>query len=110
MIAYNLPVRSSVLLLVCFAVAASLRASVPAAAPPAKFNPSVVSSHFSDLNSLRARQQFDLTAAPVDGQSFYVEFYDAQASPVRIQRKGGIIHWFTTAIKKTAHKVNLIPD
>lgn len=100
----------SILILICFAVAAGLHASVPAAAPAAKFNPASVSTHFGDLNSLRARQQFGLTASPVDGQSFYVEFYDPQTSPGRVQRKGGIIHWFTTAIKKTAHKVNLIPD
>jgi len=103
-------VRRLALILACFAFSAGLHASVPSAAPAARFSQRSAGGRFGDLNSLRPRQRFDLTAAPIDGQSFYVEFYDSAASPVRVQRKGGIIHWFTTAIKKTAHKVNLIPD
>jgi hypothetical protein len=104
------PVRRFQLILVCFAFGASLHASIPAAAPPAKFSEHVVSNRFGDLNSLRARQRFILTASPVDSESFYVEFYGSETLPARPQRKGGIIRWLTTAIKKTVHKANPIPE
>ena len=103
-------VRRLALILVCLGFSAGLHASVPDAAPAARFDQRSASGRFDDLNSLRPHQRFDLIAAPADGQSFYVEFYDTAASPARVERKSGIIHWFTTAIKKTAHKVNLIPD
>jgi hypothetical protein len=83
--------------LVCLAFAASLHASIPAAK----------SSQSSSVRFDDARRQpLELTAAPADRRSFYLEFYSAAPLPAKVQRKGGLIHWFSSAVKKTAQKVN----
>jgi hypothetical protein len=94
----------------CLAFAASLHASVP----------SVTSSH-SRAAAIAERptetlQQLPLTAAPADRQSFYLEFYgtgfhsDEDLPAPATERKPGLLRRFANVVKKTAQKVNLIPN
>jgi len=102
--AYNLFVRRVLSSLVCFAFALSLHASIPGNAA-ARFNQS------SSLDRpVQSSEQLSLTAAPADRHSFYIEFYSTEQLPVRAERKRGLFRRFTSAIKKTAQKVNLIPN
>jgi hypothetical protein len=94
-------VRRVIPILLPLAFAASLYASVPAP-HPAKFNQSATSVHLGDM---QLRQSLALTAAPADRRSFYAEFY-AGPLPAKAARKGGLLHWFTGAVKKSAQKVN----
>lgn len=50
-------------------------------------------------------QKLPPTAAPADTISFYMEFYGTETLPAKAQRKSGLLHWFTSAVKKTAQKV-----
>lgn len=103
--AYNLFVRRVLSSLVCFAFALSLHASVPGNAA-ARFNQS--SASFD--RPVQSSEQLSLTAAPADKHSFYLEFYSTEPLPSRAERKPGLFHRFTSMIKKTAQKVNLIPN
>lgn len=51
------------------------------------------------------KQTLPITAAPADNLSFYIEFYGTEDLPAKAQRKGGLLHWFTSTLKKTAQKV-----
>jgi len=53
-----------------------------------------------------SRQSLPITAAPADRRSFFVEFYATRPLPAKTQRKSGLLRRFTTALKKTAQKVN----
>jgi hypothetical protein len=100
-------VRRFVTSVVCLAFAASLHASVPAAAAPqSRFNPSSASAL---LDQARTKQKLPLTAAPADNLSFYIEFYGTEQLPGKAERKGGVLHWFTSIVKKTAQRVNFFP-
>lgn len=88
--------------LLTVAFAATLHASVPSAASPVKFNPSTATVR---LDEGRAMQKLPPTAAPADTISFYMEFYGTETLPAKAQRKSGLLHWFTSAVKKTAQKV-----
>jgi hypothetical protein len=96
-------VRRFVTSLVCLAFAASLHASVPAAAPQARLNSSSASVL---LDQAGTKQKLPLTAAPADMLSFYLEFYGTEQLPGKAMRKGGFLHWFTSTVKKTAQRVN----
>jgi hypothetical protein len=87
--------------LVCLAFAATLHASVPAV-HQAKFNQNGTSVRLDDS---QFRQNLALTAAPADRYSFYAEFY-SDSLPAKTPRKAGLLHWFTSAVKRTAQKVN----
>lgn len=105
-VAYNLFMRwvpSS--LVCCFAFALSLHASVPGNAA-ARFNQSSVGFD----HSVQSPERLPLTAVPADRYSFYAEFYGSEPLPVRVERKPGLFHRFTSVIIKTAQKVNLIPN
>lgn len=103
--AYNLFVRRVLSSFVCFAFALSLHASIPGNAA-ARFNQN--SASFDHL--VPAPEQLSLTAAPADKHSFYLEFYAPEPLPNRAERKQGLFHRFTSAIKKTAQKVNPFPS
>ena len=96
-------VRRIVSSLVFLAFAATLHASVPATVSPAKLNQSS-GLRLDTLNS-QAKQNLALTAAPADRRSFYLEFYSPESLPAKAQPKSGLLHWFTSAVKKTAHRV-----
>jgi len=102
--AYNFFVRRLIPSLLCLAFAATLHASVPAASA-AKFNQGSAGTRVGDR---KIRQNLELTAAPADRRSFYAEFYSAGPLPAKAPRKGGLLRWFTSAIKKTAQKVNFL--
>jgi hypothetical protein len=91
-------------------VAASLFASVP----PVR---SATRDHGSNSMDrvIETPQQLPLTAAPADRQSFYLQFYgtgfySSNALPSRAERKPGLFRRFANAIKRSAQKVNLIPN
>lgn len=103
--AYNFRVRRFIASLACFAFALSLHASVPGNAA-AKFDHSG-----SFVRPVQPSEPLALTAVPADRQSFYGEFYGMEEQlPTRTERKPGLIHRVTSVIKKTAQKVNLIPN
>jgi hypothetical protein len=87
--------------LVCLAFAVTLHASVPDV-HQAKFNPNAASVRFDDT---QLRQNLALTAVPADRRSFYAEFY-SHPLPAKAPHKAGLLHRFTSAVKKTAQKVN----
>ena len=91
--------------LLLLAFAASLHASVPSVAPSDKFNQN---STNMQLDQSSSKQPLPLTAAPADNLSFYIEFYSTEQLPVKTERKGGFLHWFTSMVKKTASKVNFL--
>ena len=96
-------VRRIVSSLVFLAFAATLlHASVPATVSPEKLNQSS-GLRLDTLNS-QAKQNLALTAAPADRRSFYLEFYP-ESLPAKAQPESGLLHWFTSAVKKTAHRV-----
>jgi len=99
-------VRRFVTILACFAFAASLYASVPAASSADRFHP-VPAGVMLDHSQA---SQLSLTAVPMDKVSFYLEFYGTEHLPAKAERKGGFLRWFTSAVKKTAQKVNLFPN
>ena len=103
--AYNLFVRRVLSSLVCFAFALSLHASIPGNAA-ARFNQN--SASFD--RPVQSSEPLSLTAAPADKHSFYLEFYSREQLPNRAERKQGLFHRFTSAIKKTAQKVNPFPS
>ena len=98
--AYNLFVRRIVPTLLCLAFAASLHASVPSGRQT-QFIPGQ-----RQLEQAPGKQALPLTASPADRRSFIAEFYFAGPQPSRTQRKTGLLHRFTTAVKKTVQKVN----
>ena len=95
-------VRRIISSLLLLAFAATLHASVPAA-PAARFKQSSASMRVDDR---KTRQNLELTAAPADRRSFYAEFYSGEPLATKAPRKGGLLHWFTSTVKKTAQKVN----
>lgn len=95
-------VRRIISILLLLAFAATVHASVPAASA-AKFNQSSASMRIDDRQS---RQNLELTAAPADRRSFYAEFYSDELLPTKAPRKGGLLRWFTSTVKKTAQLVN----
>ena len=102
--AYNLRVRRFVPILACFAFALSLHASIPG-------NSAARLERSGNLDRpIRASEPLPLTAFPADRQSFYAEFYDSEQLPARTERKAGLLHRVVSAFKKTAQKVNLIPN
>ncbi|HKV91180.1 MAG TPA: hypothetical protein VJW20_01385 [Candidatus Angelobacter sp.] len=103
--AYNLFVRRVLSSFGCFAFALSLHASIPGNAA-ARFNQSSATVD----RPVQSSEQLPLTAAPADRHSFYLEFYATEPLPARVERKPGLFHRITSAIKKTAQKVNLIPN
>jgi hypothetical protein len=84
------------------AFAATLHASVPSAGTPAKF---IRISTEARLDDPAVKQTLALTAAPADNISFYLEFYGTEQLPAKAQHKGGLLHWFTSTVRKTAQKV-----
>jgi len=99
-------VRRLVSSLLCLAFAASLHASVPAAAPAGAFQgPASV-----QMERSRMPERLPLTAAPADNLSFYIEFYGTDSLPAKAERKSGLLHWFTSTLKKTAQKVNFFSN
>ncbi|MGC2697390.1 MAG: hypothetical protein WA738_16510 [Candidatus Angelobacter sp.] len=107
-----LDVRRVISSLSCLMFALSLHASVPAATSPAQFNQSAATNLNQSFSS--ARHKLPITAAPADNISFYGEFYGNNPLRTKAQRKPGLFHRVTTALKKTAQKtaqkVNLIPN
>ena len=93
-------VRRLVPTLLCLAFAASLHASVPSVRQP-QFIPGQ-----AKLEQGRGTRTLPLTASPADRRSFIAEFYSAGPQSSRTQRKSGLLHRFTTALKKTVQKVN----
>jgi hypothetical protein len=94
-------VRRFVTSLLLLAFAATLNASVPTAGTPAKFSRILTEARLDD-SSVKQRA---LTAAPADNISFYLEFYGTEQLPAKTQHKGGLLHWFTSTVRKTAQKV-----
>jgi hypothetical protein len=92
---------------VCFAFALSLHASIPGSSA-AKFSQRSLGS--SLVLPVHSPEKLPLTAAPADRQSFYVEFYGTEQLPAHAERKPGLLRRFTTVVKRTAQKVNLIPN
>ena len=88
--------------LLLLALAATLHASVPAATQ-SKFKQSPPHVRFDDK---KIPQNLELTPAPADRRSFDAEFYSARPLPTKASRKGGLLRWFTSTLKKTAQKVN----
>jgi hypothetical protein len=97
---YNFCVRRLVQVLLCLTFAATLHASVPGTV--VRFNRSSAEAHLDDST---AKRKLALTAAPADTISFYLEFYGTEQLPAKVQHKGGLLHWFTSTVKKTAQKV-----
>jgi hypothetical protein len=95
-------VRRFVSILLLLAFAASLNASVPSRTSGTKFNQGPTSLN---LDESRAQQKLALTAAPADAVSFYLEFYSTETLPSKAQKKSGLLHWFTSTVKRTAQKV-----
>ena len=93
--------------LLCLAFAASLHASVPAAAPAGAFHQGPASVQ---LEHSRIQERLPLTAAPAEHLSFYIEFYGTDPLPSKAERKSGLLHWFTSTLKKTAQKVNFFSN
>jgi len=96
-------------ILFCLASAASLHASVPG----------VTSSHNRAAaiaeRPTESLQHLPLTATPADRQSFYLEFYGTgfhgdEDLPTPVEHKPGLLRRFANVIKRTAQKVNLIPN
>ena len=104
-----LSVRRIILSLACLPFALSLRASVPAASSAARFTQSSASMSL-DRNLSSGRQKPPLTAAPAGNISFYIEFYGNETASTKAQRKPGLFHRLTSALKRTVQKVNLIPN
>jgi hypothetical protein len=100
-------VRWFVSSLLCLAFAASLHASVPAPAPPARFNQASAGALTAQPQTSR---KLPLTAAPADAVSFYFEFYGTEQLPAKAERKSGFLHWFASTVKKTAQKVNFLSN
>ncbi|HET9839861.1 MAG TPA: hypothetical protein VFR84_16660 [Candidatus Angelobacter sp.] len=87
--------------LVCLAFAATLHASSPDLRQE-KLSPAPAKLQVEPAE----RHALPLTAAPADHRSFYTQFYSAGPLPAKTTRKGGLLHWFTSAVKKTAQKVS----
>ncbi len=87
--------------LLLLAFAATLHASVPSTGTPAKFNRISTEARLDDSSV----KQKTLTASPADNISFYLEFYGTEQLPAKTQHKGGLLHWFTSTVRKTAQKV-----
>ena len=100
--AYNLFVRRVVPTLLLLAVAATLHASVPTVQQP-RFNQAPASAR---LQSPAGVHTLPITAAPADRRSFFAEFYSPSVPGKTSQRKSGLLRRFTTAVKKTAQKIN----
>ncbi len=100
-------VRRVVFTLVCLGCALNVRASVPSVTSAKLTPPQANVSFGKDLNALQSRQNFTMATAPADKLSFYQEFYgDRPATKVR---KTGLLHRFTTTLKKTVQRVNFLP-
>lgn len=96
--------------LACLIFAVSLHASVPATVSTPKFNQNVTSPGFDQDLSL-IRQQLPITAAPADTVSFYLEYYAIKDAVLpKAPRKPGLFRRFTSAIRRTAQKVNFISN
>jgi len=68
-----------------------------------KFSPAPANLQVGEASG---RHALPLTAAPADRRSFYTQFYSAGPLPSKNARKGGLLHWFSSAVKKTAQKVS----
>jgi hypothetical protein len=89
--------------LVCLAFAATLHAS-SADVRQEKFSPA--SPAQLQIDQAAGKRSLPLTAAPADRRSFYTQFYSAVPLPGKTTRKGGLLRWFSSAVKKTAQRVS----
>jgi hypothetical protein len=98
--AYNLFVRRLVPSLLLVVFAAALHASVPAVRQT-QFIPAE-----TRVEQAPGTRALPITAAPADRRSFFSEFYSTEPLPAKPARKSGLLHRFTTVVKKTVQKVN----
>jgi hypothetical protein len=93
--------------LLCLGFGLTLHASVPSNTS-SRVVRSAISSSFDP--AIHPSEPLPLTAVPADRQSFYQQFYSTEELPAPAAPKPGPFRRLASVIKKTAQKVNLIPN